>query len=90
MGASGKAEWPDGWTMTKLASYLSGVAGRPVVDRTGLAGTYGIELEFSTREGDDRPSIFTALQEQLGLRLDAGKAGIEMLVIDHIERPSGN
>jgi uncharacterized protein (TIGR03435 family) len=45
---------------------------------------------FSLRDGDDRPGIFTALQEQLELKLEAGKAPSEMLVIDHIERPKAN
>lgn len=87
---SGKPEWPDGWTMSALAAYLSDFTGRPVVDRTGLTGTYGIVLEFSRRDGDERPNIFTAVQEQLGLKLVAGKAPIEILVIDHIEKPSEN
>jgi uncharacterized protein (TIGR03435 family) len=88
--ASGKPDWPDGWTMPLLAGHLSDYVDRPVVDRTGVAGKYGVELEFSRRDGDDRPSIFTAVQDQLGLRLEAGKAPIEMLVIDHIEKASEN
>ena len=88
--SSGKPDWPDGWTAPQLAGHLSDYVDRPVVDRTGLAGKYGVELEFSRRDGDDRPSIFTAVQDQLGLRLEAGKAPIEMLVIDHIEKASEN
>src|SRR5436309_8544389 len=68
VNASGKPEWPDGWTMPALARYLSDFAGRPVLDRTGLAGIYGITLTFSRRDGDDQASIFTAVQEQLGLK----------------------
>jgi uncharacterized protein (TIGR03435 family) len=90
VGASGKPEWPDGWTMSALAGYLADVTGRPVVDRTGLSGKYGIELNFSRQDGDDRPSILTAVQEQLGLKLEAGRAPVEMLVIDHIEKPGPN
>ena len=90
IGASGKAQWAEGWTMPELAVYLSDVVGRPVIDRTGLAGTYGIALSFSRRDGDDSPSIFTAVQEQLGLKLEPGRAPIEMLVIDHIEKPTAN
>jgi uncharacterized protein (TIGR03435 family) len=89
-GATGKPDWPDGWTMPTLAGYLANFAGRPVVDRTGLAGTYGVTLDFSRADGDDRPSMFTAVQEQLGLKLDAGRAPIEMLVIDRIQKPSDN
>ena len=90
VGASGKPEWPDGWTMSVLAGYLSNFTGRPVVDRTGLAGTYGITLDFSRMDGDEGPSVFTAVQEQLGLKLDGGKAPIEVLVIDHIDKPTMN
>jgi bla regulator protein blaR1 len=73
---------------------------RPVVDRTGLTGRYDIHLEnaLSTppalrqANGDDKaptgPSLFTALQEQLGLKLEPIKAPKNFLVIDHIERPS--
>ena len=90
VGASGQPEWPDGWTTDRLAEYLSDFAGKPVVDRTGLAGKYGINLEFSRRDGDERPSIFTAVAEQLGLKLSPGKAQIEVLVIDHMEKPAEN
>lgn len=76
--------------MPFLAGYLSDVTGRPVVDRTGLAGTYGIALKFSRSDRDDNPSIFTAVQEQLGLKLEPGRALIDVLVIDHIEKPSAN
>jgi uncharacterized protein (TIGR03435 family) len=88
--ASGKADWPDGLTMGALATILSNYTDRPVVDRTGLTEKYGITLDFSLRDGDDRPSIFTAVQDQLGLKLEAGRAPIEMLVIDHLEKPEEN
>ena len=90
VGDTGKPDWPDGWTASELAAHLSDFTGRPVVDRTGLTGKYGITLDFSRTDGDERPSIFTAVQEQLGLRLDAGKAPIRMLVIDHIGKPGAN
>jgi uncharacterized protein (TIGR03435 family) len=76
--------------MSHLADYLSNFAGRPVVDTTGLTAKYGVELEFSRREGDDQPNIFTAVQDQLGLKMQPGKAPVEMLVIDHIEKPGAN
>jgi uncharacterized protein (TIGR03435 family) len=71
---------------------------RPVVDRTGLTGTYEVKLTYtpdirSNRTGDPDPSeisIFTAVQEQLGLRLAPEKAMIEILVVDHVEKPSEN
>jgi uncharacterized protein (TIGR03435 family) len=90
VGAAGSPVYPDGLTMSLLATRLSDIVGKPVLDRTGLDKKYGISLDYSRRDGDDRPSIFTAVQEQLGLRLDAGKAPIEMLVVDHIEKPGPN
>lgn len=66
----------------------------PVVDRTGLNGFYNYTLRWSPDDGtaseDDAPSLFTAVQEQLGLKLERVKASVQMLVIDHIERPSSN
>jgi uncharacterized protein (TIGR03435 family) len=74
-----------------------------VVDRTGLKSSYDFKLEFrpeSAREGPydghepaanlDGPSLFTALREQLGLELKRQRVAVELLVIDHIEEPSGN
>jgi uncharacterized protein (TIGR03435 family) len=68
---------------------------RPVINRTGLAGLFDFRLEFAPDEtvSDDpagAPSIFTALQQQLGLKLEAAKGPGEFLVIDRVERPSGN
>src|SRR5438093_7021152 len=77
---------------TRLANYLASVRGvqRPVVDRTMLNGVYGFTLTYATADPDDRPDIFTALPEQLGLRLQVTRASIERWVIDHVERPSAN
>ena len=65
-----------------------------VIDKTGLDGTYDIGVEWSSDDTPplDRsgPSIFTAIQEQLGLKLESQKAPVEMLIIDHAEKPSGN
>lgn len=71
---------------------------RPVIDKTGLGGTYDGKLTYtpsmhSNRVGEpglDDISIFTAVQEQLGLKLDAATGSIRTLVIDHVEQPSGN
>ena len=73
----------------------SDIDGRTIVDHTGLAGAYdfSVTLKWNPAEqaGDDDPgSIFTALQEQLGLKLTPGKDMVEVLVIDSIERPSEN
>jgi uncharacterized protein (TIGR03435 family) len=73
-------------TLSSLAEYLSQKLDRPVVDQTGLAGTYKIQLEWSPDTADATgPSIFTAIQEQLGLRLAAAKTGVRMVVVDGIE-----
>ena len=68
------------------------VTERPVLNRTGLNGEYQFRVEFSPKEGDDsgHSSIFSALTEQLGLRLESGKAPVEVLIIDRAERPSEN
>jgi uncharacterized protein (TIGR03435 family) len=78
--------------MSYLAFSLSRVLDRNVVDRTGLEGYWDISLDF-VREQDpnqDGPSIFTAVREQLGLRLTAGRGAVEHLVVEHAERPSAN
>lgn len=62
---------------------------RVVVDRTGLTGRFDIELEWSADQiATDRPSIFTAVQEQLGLKLESTRGPVDVLVIDHIDRPT--
>ncbi len=67
---------------------------RAVIDKTGLQGLYSMKLTFHTSPTppgpDDPPSIFTAVQEQLGLKLESGDADGRVLVIDHIERPTEN
>lgn len=94
--------------MEMLAQMLSGITGRPVVDRTGLTAKYDFVLEWTPDMGPDGraqglgdgitspapvaagPTIFTALQEQLGLRLDSQKGPVENIVIDRVEKPSEN
>ena len=66
---------------------LSRRVGRTVIDKTGLKGVWYIKLRY---DNDAGPSIFTAVQEQLGLKLDAGTGPVDMLVIDSIARPSLN
>jgi uncharacterized protein (TIGR03435 family) len=80
-------------TMADFASALSRYMEMPVFDKTSLAGTFDFNMEYAPDDlsGQDRPSIFTAVQEQLGLKLQTAKAPIEVLVIDHAERvPSEN
>jgi len=78
--------------MSILANNLGNQLGRMVLDRTGLPGAYDWMLEWNPDGAVDsnRPSLSTALQEQLGLRLVAQKGPMETLVIDSIERPSEN
>lgn len=80
-------------------SPLWGGGGRTVVDQTGLKGTYDFTLKWrpeklasdTGQESDgDAPSLFTAIKEQLGLKLMPTKGSVEVIVIDHIERPSEN
>jgi bla regulator protein BlaR1 len=92
-----------GVTLDDFSSLLRLVTGRPVIDQTGVIGRFDIHVDFS-REGTELtnirqalpadptgpPSIFVAIQEQLGLKLEAGRGPVETLVIDHIERPTGN
>jgi uncharacterized protein (TIGR03435 family) len=77
-----------GATMDWLASMLSNPVGRPVVNQTGIAGSYDIDLSYA-KESDARsslPSLFTTLEQRLGLKLEAHTVTVEMLTIDRIER----
>jgi uncharacterized protein (TIGR03435 family) len=79
-------------SMERFAEVLSRQMDLPVVNRTGLGGKFNVTLKWSPEsdQAPDRgPSIFTAIQ-QLGLRLEARKIPIDVLVIDHVERPSPN
>ena len=82
-------------TMVTLAQILTPQTGRPVIDHTGLAGTFNVLLKWTPSLGTDTPaadvvSIFTAVQEQLGLKLESSTASLDVVVIDRIERPSEN
>ena len=90
-------------TMAALAGALRTYVGRDVVDRTGLSGEYDFDLQFlappttgQTDTGipaaplDDAASVLTALQEQLGLRLESTRGPVELMVIDSAERPTEN
>ena len=73
---------------------LSNTTGRIVIDKTGLTGYYDIDLKWTPDEdlaaGVLGPSLLTALEEQLGLKLVSEKAPIDVIVVDHIETPSPN
>jgi len=74
-----------------LAEFLSGSLERTVVDKTGLTGVYNFKLKWRPDlEDGDAPSIFTAIQEQLGLKLEPQKGPVELFVIDHVAPPSDN
>jgi len=77
-----------GTTISELMRRLSAPLGRPVVDRTGLSGSFDLELQWSPDQTADTPgpSLFTAIQEHLGLRLESQRAPVEVLVIDRLER----
>lgn len=95
-----------GIKLSFLAEALSNQVGRTVIDKTGLKGDYSFELKWTPDEsqsaafkgpGDapppadaNGPSIFTAIQEQLGLKLDSQKGPVDLLVIDHAEKASEN
>lgn len=91
--------------LSELASMLSFQLGRPVVDRTRMKGTYTFTLQYALEPGPEAAplpptaqgtgaetaaSLFSAIQEQLGLRLESTKAPVETIVIDHIEEPAPN
>jgi uncharacterized protein (TIGR03435 family) len=79
-----------------LINILSFLLSAPVVDETGLHGSFNFSLDFTNprdprpRQADSPPDLFTAVQEQLGLKLEAKKGPVEVLVVDHMERPSAN
>jgi uncharacterized protein (TIGR03435 family) len=85
------------WPMGRLARYLTGSLGRPVLDRTGLDGTYDLDLTYATESQvlssagtTDYPALTTAIREQLGLRLESSRAPVDVLVIDRAEPPADN
>lgn len=85
-----------GQGLAGLTSQLSGRLGHPVVDKTGLTGKYDFNVEFSpesnVRAGlDALPDLATAVQQQLGLRLEKGKAMLDVIVVDKAEKvPTAN
>jgi uncharacterized protein (TIGR03435 family) len=85
-----------GITMDALVRSLSGLAGGLVNNRTGLEGWYAVSLRFAPPglsvdpSTDDAPQFVTALQEQLGLKLQPEKTQVAIFVVDHIERPTPN
>lgn len=86
-----------GVQVRSLASQLANEVGKPVNDKTGLTGSYDITLRYQPEsaaagsgDGGDAPSVFTAVEDQLGLKLVADKGPVETLVVDAAEKPEGN
>jgi uncharacterized protein (TIGR03435 family) len=80
-----------GLPMANLARYLSDQAGRQVIDETGLSGKYDFEFAFAPDLGEIAgPSLFTAIQQELGLRLESKKGSVEAVAIDSAQKPSEN
>ena len=88
---------------TLLAEELSKETGRDVIDKTGLSGRYDLKLHWTPDESavsaldgsaspatDAGPALFTALEEQLGLKLVPAKGPVQVLVVDKVEMPSAN
>jgi uncharacterized protein (TIGR03435 family) len=77
--------------IAKLADDLMGTVQRRVFDRTGITGEFDFKIDYAVEgHSEDGPSIFTALQEQLGLKLQAAKGPVEHLIVESAERPSAN
>lgn len=88
-----------GMTMAQIAQQLRGASGRIVRDMTGLTGWYRITFTYGTGQPpaagvapdpNEPASVFTAVQEQLGLKLESDRMRVQTVVIDHIERPTAN
>jgi uncharacterized protein (TIGR03435 family) len=85
------------WENKTFVDFLERVTGRPVVDRTGLSGQFDLSLRFnpdvrqvsvSQSELEERPTIFTALREQFGLKLEPATEPVDVIVIDSVQRPT--
>ena len=91
-GGAGMEVLSGGMRMSDFARSIQAGTGRILVDKSGLEGYYAFKLAYTGRPSPDSdlPSLFTALQEQLGLRLQSATAPVRVLVVDHIERPTEN
>jgi uncharacterized protein (TIGR03435 family) len=89
--------------MASVASTLSNILGKKVIDKTALTGEYELKLKWTPDDyqapplrpnapppDPNNPSIFTAIQEQLGLKLESAKGPVEVLVIDSVSKPTEN
>jgi len=96
---------PEGVAYRTLAGHFSGINNRVIIDKTGLTGTYDVHLQWekdppptapgeaaaqTTPAGPHAPSLFDAMEKQLGLRLESGRGPVEYLVVDRVEKPLQN
>jgi uncharacterized protein (TIGR03435 family) len=85
-------------SMNDFAQFLANQTHNPVIDKTGLAGKYDLQLKWRREEqgaqssatDDPLPTLYTAIQEQLGLKLESGKGPVNVLVVDQITEPTEN
>ena len=96
-GVSGRNRiWFSGMRLGSVANALASLLNRPVIDRTGLTGRFDVDVEYVAPDVPDPTdasgpvSVFTALQEQLGLRLQPEDVPMEVLIVDSIARPTDN
>ena len=99
-GAQGDLLEGEGTMATLTRALLIGTGGRPVIDKTNLTGAYRVKMNFDSAAArrppevvapdNAGPSVFSAVQEQLGLKLESSKTLTETLVIDRLERPTEN
>ena len=80
-------------SLGQFADFLTRVAEKPVIDRTGITGSFDLRILCAV-EGfpgyETSPSVFEALQSQMGLKLEPATAAIEITVVDHAEKPAAN
>lgn len=98
MHSDGRKLTAERWSMGRMADFLASQLNQPVIDQTHVEGIFNLKLEWSPEDlgghassnPSQAPSIFTAIQEQLGLKLEPQKAPVEVVVVDSAERPSEN
>src|SRR5688572_27875179 len=96
LSASREAVRAAGVPVSRIASFLRSSAGRQIVDKSGLLGNYQFTLVYRPETGrepdpeDARPNVFTALQEQLGLKLESARGPVTYVRVERIERPTPN
>lgn len=94
MGFADRPNRPPAGLFPLRPPWLGTITRKPIVDRTGLTGDFTFDFEFAPLDSglgeSSAASVFTAIQEQLGLRLESAKVPVEIIVIDHAEKPSEN